>query len=267
MPLRSAIVRAMSGMIAAAIFAGSFAAPVSARADEGAPAVVQAAVAPAAVPDALMAGLAQHAARFEDMKKRGAFTFSGLMEEVDSNGKASATKEIVLRSTPTGAPRDRVTQVIRFLEDGKDKTSEAQTKANERRAKRLKDPSTDDRGKDLKLPFLASEQARYVFSVAERDPANAARVRIAFTPKKPAEDAVKGSAWVDENEREVLSLGFSFSKNPIFIDHVEVKIVFGMSTALGRAPSKLSFDGRGGFLFIRKHYRGTATLSDARVAF
>lgn len=266
MPLRSAMVRAMGGMIAAAIFAGSFAAPASARADEGAPAVAPAAV-PAAVPDALMAGLARHATRFEDMKKRGAFTFSGLMEEVDGNGKASATKEIVLRSTPTGAPRDRVTQVIRFVEDGKDKTSEAQTKANERRAKRLKDPSTDDRGKDLKLPFLASEQARYVFSVAERDRANAARVRIAFAPKKPAEDALKGSAWVDENEREVLSLGFSFSKNPIFVDHVEVTIVFGMPTALGRAPSKLSFDGRGGFLFIRKHYRGTATLSDARVAF
>jgi len=262
MAFRGAIVRGMGVLAACAIVAGSIAAPATARADEA-----PAAAAPVAVSDALMAGLAQHGARFEDMKKRGAFTLSGRIEEVDGSGRGSDAKEILLRSTPTGAPRDRITQVVRYMEDGKDKTSEAQTKANERRAKRLKDPSTDDRGKDLKLPFLAAEQARYVFSVAERDPANAARVRIAFAPKKPAEDAIKGSAWVDENEREVLSMGFSFSKNPIFIDHVEVTIVFGMSTALGRAPSKLSFDGRGGFLFIRKHYRGTATLSDARVAF
>ena len=72
---------------------------------------------------------------------------------------------------------------------------------------------------------------------------------------------------VDEKEREVLSVGLSLSKNPTFIDHVEITIVFGLATALGRAPSTFSFDGRGGFLILRKHYRGTATLSQPAVAF
>ncbi len=221
------------------------------------------------VPETLMAGLAQHAARFEDMKKRGAFTMTGRMEEVDGDGKASDWKEIQLRSTPTPAPMDRITNVLRYLDNGKDETADAQKRANERRAKRLKDPDkqAEERKKDLKLPFLATEQSRYVFSIAERDPSKPGRVRVAFAPKTPAENAIKGSAWVDEAEREVLSIGFSLSKNPTFVDHVEITIVFGLATELGRAPSKLSFDGRGGFLFIHKHYRGTATLSDPRVAF
>ncbi|MDB4934383.1 MAG: hypothetical protein JWP87_1355 [Labilithrix sp.] len=255
-------------LVAAALGMLVLGAPDISRAD----APAESALAPASssvVPEALMAGLAQHAARFEEMKRRGAFTMTGRMEEVDGDGKASDTKEIQLRSTPTPAPMDRITNVIRYTENGKDKTADAQKRATERRAKRLGDPEkqAEEKKKDLKLPFLAPEQARYVFSVAERDPADASRVRIAFHPKTPAENAIKGSAWVDEKEREVLSVGFSLSKNPTFVDHVEITIVFGLPTELGRAPSKLSFDGRGGFLFIRKHYRGTATLSEPKVAF
>lgn len=262
--------------LAAALALLLVAAPASSRADgaivspgNGSASDGPAAISSSAVPDALMAGLAQHAARFEEMKKRGAFTMTGRMEEVDSDGKASDWKEVQLRSTPTPAPMDRITNVIRYVDNGKDETADAQKRANERRAKRLKDPDkqAEERKKDLRLPFLATEQSRYVFNVAERDVSNPARVRVAFVPKTPAEDAIKGSAWVDTNEREVLSIGFSLSKNPTFVDHVEITIVFGLPTELGRAPSKLSFDGRGGFLFIRKHFRGTATLTDPRVAF
>jgi hypothetical protein len=249
-------------------------APSASRAEGSGEAATAGAPAPgavpgAAVPDALMNGLARHAQRFEEMKRRGAFTMTGQMEEVDGDGKPSDTKEIQLRSTPTPAPMDRITNVIRFVENGKDETAAAQKRANERRAKSLKDPDRieEQKKKELKLPFLTSEQPRYFFKVTERDAAQPSHVRISFQPKTPAENAIKGSAWVDENEREVLSMGFSLSKNPTFVDHVEITIVFGLPTELGRAPSKVAFDGRGGFLFIRKHYRGTATLSEPRVAF
>ena len=252
---------------AAALGVLALSTPIAALADDAPPAV---AVAPSsAVPDALMSGLASHAARIEEMKRRGAFTMAGQLEALDGDGKPKERTEIVLRSTPTRAPMDRITKVIRYVEDGKDKTFDAQVRATERRVKRLGDPDkqADARKKDLKLPFLASEQSRYVFSLVERDAAQPARVRIAFTPKVPAENAIKGSAWASEVEREVLSLGFSFSKNPTFVDHVEVTVTFGLPTELGRAPSQLSFDGRGGFLFIRKHYRGSATLSEPSVVF
>jgi hypothetical protein len=242
--------------------------PLDARAD-GELAKTPAVAAREVISPELMVGLAQHAARFEEMKRRGAFTMTGRIEEVDGDGRASDTKEITLRSTPTAAPMDRITKVFQYTENGEDKTVDAQKRATERRAKRLKDPEkqADERKRDLKLPFLASEQARYVFSVVERDVAQPSRVRVAFTPHTPAENAIRGSAWVDEKEREVLSVGFSLSKNPTFVDHVDITIVFGLPTELGRAPSKLSFDGRGGFLFIRKHYRGTATLSQPALAF
>jgi hypothetical protein len=241
--------------------------PIAALADGAAPAAPVASS--SAVPEALMSGLALHAARVEEMKRRGAFTMAGQLEALNGDGNAKERKEIVLRSTPTRMPMDRIIKVIRYTEDGKDKTFDMQVRATERRVKRLGDPDkqAEDRKKDLKLPFLASEQSRYVFSLVERDAAHPSRVRIAFTPKVPAENAIKGSAWVSELEREVLSVGFSFSKNPTFIDHVDVTVTFGLATELGRAPSQLSFDGRGGFLFIRKHYRGTATLSEPNVAF
>lgn len=252
--------------VAAALGLLVLGAPTSSHADD--PGIANGAASAAALPDGLMAGLAQHASRFEDMKRRGAFTMMGHMEELDGDGKASETKEIVLRSTPTTTPMDRITKVIRYTENGEDKTADAQKKANDGRTKRLSNPTRleEMRKKDLRLPFLAEEQARYVFSVAERDAAHG-RLRIGFVPKVPAENAIKGSAWVDEKEREVLSVGFSLSRNPTFVDHVEVAITFGMTTALGRAPSKIDFDGRGSFLFFKKHLRGTATLSEPRIAF
>jgi hypothetical protein len=250
-------------LVAAALGLFVLGAPVETRAD------VASDASSTGVPSALMGGLANHAERFEEMKRRGAFTMAGRMEEVDGDGKASDLKEVLLRSTPTPVPLDRITNVIRFTENGEDKTADAQKKIAERREKRLKDPAkqAEARKKDIKLPFLASEQGRYVFTMAGRDAAQPGRVRIAFVPKVAAENAIKGSAWVEESTREVLSMGFSFSKNPVFVDHVDIQLTFGLPTQLGRAPSTLTFDGRGGFLFIRKHYRGSATLSDARLAF
>ncbi|MBX3186007.1 MAG: hypothetical protein KF819_03285 [Labilithrix sp.] len=216
-----------------------------------------------AVPEGVLAGLHKHAAAFEQMKLRGAFTIAGHLEEVDGDGRASDVKDIVAKITPLpGNTVEPLTEVVRYTHNGKDKTDEAREKAAARRGKKKKVDK-----KDLHLPFLASEQGRYVFTLAERDATRPERVRIAFRPKEIAEDAIKGSAWVDTSAGEVLSIGFSLSKNPAFIDHVEITLVFGMATPLGKAPSRISFDGRGGFLFIRKHYRGSANLSEPRVAF
>ncbi len=246
--------RALSTFLVAAFVAVSL--PGAAAADTAPPAAAAALV---EVPSALLAGLARHSASFEQMKTRGGYTLDGKMEEVDSEGKASDTKEIKMRVTPRrGAPLPLV-EVIRFLDNGEDKTAEARDKAAKRKPKKDK--------KDLHLPFLQSEQPRYTFAVVEKDPHVASRVKVSFVPKEPAEDAFKGAAWVDTEKGEVLSMGFSLSKNPTFIDHVDVRITFGLSTALGRAPSEITFDGRGGFLFIRKHYRGRAVLSNPLLAY
>jgi hypothetical protein len=209
----------------------------------------------------LLGKLATHAERFEQMKKRASYTLSGKMDSLDVDGNVDGTKEIVVRVMP--APDDEpITDVLRYTEDGEDKTEEAREKARERKARRQAEGKAK---KDFHLPFLASEQSRYVFTLVERDRVYPTRVRIAFVPKVPAEDAYKGSAWVDENEGEVLSLGFSLSKNPTFIDHVDITVSFDLPTKLGRAPSRLTFEAKGGLLFVRKRYRGTVTISSAAI--
>jgi hypothetical protein len=208
----------------------------------------------------LLPKLGQHAARLEEMKKRGSFTLSGRMEEVDGSGQASSTKEVLLRSI--ARPGTRTTEILRYTEDGADKTSEARAKAEKRRAEGKK-----EKRRDVHLPFLASEQARYVFGIAERDANKPTRMRVTFTPKESAEDAFKGSAWVDEPTGEVLTLGFSPTKTSMFVDQVDVTMRFDLATPLGRAPSTISFEARGGVLFFRKRVRGSGTISDPSLAF
>lgn len=211
----------------------------------------------------LLARLTHHAEQFEQMKKRGSYTLSGHMDELDGGGRVDGTKEVVVRVTAT--PAERSTQILKYLEDGEDKTEEARAKEKKRRAEPPKDEKRSKMS-DLHLPFLQSEQPRYTFSIVGRD-LQRNLTRIAFQPKVPAEDAIHGSAWIDDAKGEVLTLGFSPSKNPTFIDHIDVTIRFDLQTALGRAPSSLTFDARGGFLVVRKHYRGSATVSDAQVSF
>jgi hypothetical protein len=215
----------------------------------------------------LVARAARHAAQFEEMKRRGSFMLSGRMEELDRKGKVDVTKEMVVRVTAT--PATRQTEILRYTENGADKTAEARTKADKSRAERDKKEAKEKKTNfnDLHLPFLASEQPRYVFTLAERDPALPTHVRVSFVPVAPAEDALKGSAWLDETTGEVLTMGFSPTKNPSFVDHVDVTMRFDLATPLGRAPSSVAFDVRGGFLIVKKHLRGSMTITDPSVAF
>jgi len=211
----------------------------------------------------LLVKLAKHAEQIEVMKKRGSFTVAGKMEELDSKGKVDATKEMIVKSTAT--PTERLTEIIKYTEDGADKTDEAKKKAEKRRAEHKKDKGTK-KTEEIHLPFLASEQPRYTFRLVDRDAAKS-QTRIEFTPVTAAENAFKGSAWADESTGEILTLAFSPSKYPMFVDHVDVTMRFDLPTPLGRAPSSFTFDARGGFLIVKKHYRGTATISDPKVGF
>jgi hypothetical protein len=214
--------------------------------------------APEEAPDLqpLLAKLAQHADRFEQMKRRGSYTLSGKIEELDRSGHVDGTKEMVVRVIAT--PSERKTEILRYFEDGADKTDEARKKAE--KSKQDKQGKRDD----FHLPFLGSEQKKYAFSIGERE---ASRIRVLFRPLVPAETSFKGSAWVDEASGEVLTLGFSPSKNPTFVDHVDITMRFDHQTPLGRAPSSLTFEAKGGFLVIKKHYRGGMTITDPKLGF
>jgi hypothetical protein len=204
----------------------------------------------------LMARLAAYGANFEAMRARVSFAVEGRIETLDRAGRTDAVKE--MRARVEGDGHDTRLVVLKYTEDGEDKTADAETKARERAAERKSRPDK----KRIRIPILAAEQARYVFDQVEVDRADPSRVRIAFVPKTPADDTIEGSAWVDARTGAPISAGFKISKTPMFVDYVHFTVEFGAQTALGAAVSSVVVDGDGGVLFFRKRFHGTATLSD-----
>lgn len=240
-------------LLAWALFGALASAIAPARADAPPPP-------PPAAPalDLVLAAAGRHAQRFEEMRRRGSFTLAGHVDELSQTGAVAVNKDLVVRVTANGSDLPLV-DVVRYTENGADKTGEAKRKAEERRAKKKR-----TRANDFHLPFHPDERARYAFSVAERDD-KTKRMRVAFAPHAPARDAYRGSAWIDETSGEVLSMAFLFTKTPAFVDRVAVALVFDQPTPLGRAPSALSFDARGGLLVVQKHFRGTARITDVKI--
>lgn len=206
----------------------------------------------------ILGRVGRHARSLEQMAKRGSFLLRGRMEESDGQGRLKGEKEIVLRVTAT--PQKRITDILSYLEDGADKTQEAREKQ--------KSKETEEGMKtNFVLPFSPQAQGRYRFTLAERDVKNPGRVRISFKPLERATNTYVGAAWIDVASGEILTMALSPTKTPMFVDQIELQVRFENQTSLGRAPSAISFQAHGGLLFIRKHYRGSATLTETRVAY
>jgi hypothetical protein len=204
--------------------------------------------------DDVLTKLELHAERFEKMKRKASYTLTGKMERVDGSGNVAETREMTVKVNGMAA------EVVRYVEDGLDKT------ADERSRRGGNGRVSTGRVSRMRLPFLASERPRYTFRIRELDANNPKRMLIEFRPKTPADDTASGTAWVDAIAGEVLTIRFSPTKRPRFVDNIDISIEFDSKTSLGRAPSKVTFEASGGFLFIRKRYRGTATISNTVVA-
>ena len=151
--------------------------------------------------------------------------------------------------------------VLKVIEDGEDKTEDARKEALEGEKK-----SDEEKKKSrLEIPFATATQVRYLFDRVETDPVNPSRVRIAFRPRQADSHSVEGSAWVDSGAGQFLSAGFKVCKPGMLVDYVHVTVEFG-ATDLGPVVSRITFDGKGGLLFIHKHFRGSETLSDYRLS-
>jgi hypothetical protein len=187
------------------------------------------------------------------MLEQASFTAVGRTEELDGDGKIEEVREGVFRFVARGARH--VVDVVRYTEDGEDRTNAAREKARDA-AKKPKDPDAA-----LHLPFLASEQPKYVFHLGETDPRDRARVRVHFTAKKPSLTSWNGSAWVDTRTGDLLTMAGAQSKTAHFVDYFQGTVELGERTPQGFAPSKITFEGAGSFLFFHHRFRGWATLS------
>jgi hypothetical protein len=228
--------------------------PVAARAESPAP--------------ELLARLSTFAETFETLRARASYTIDGRFEISDGSGKVESVKTMTVRAE--GSPTRVRFDVLRYTEDGVDKTKEARAADEDKNAGHRRSgrgARAEPRGpKPPGIPILASEQGRYVFDVVEIDRADPARVRIAFVPKRRSDDTIEGSAWVDSRTGALISAAFKLDGRPTFVDFIHVVIEFGASTPIGPAISSVRVDGEGGFLFFRKRFHASATFFDYRVA-
>jgi hypothetical protein len=211
-------------------------------------------------PDAdLLARVAIHAQAIEKMRTHASYLLEGELDSLDGDGKVAGVKKMTARVVADGE-RARLV-VLKCTEDGKDATESAR-----KDARTGNDRTKDQRKKEhVEMPFLAEAQPHYVFDQIAVDTADPSRVQISFVPKEPNEHTSEGSAWIDTKAGTLLSAGFKLSKPGFFVDYVHLTIELGVMTEIGPAISKVTVDGKGGLLFLRKHFRGEATLSDYRI--
>jgi hypothetical protein len=207
-----------------------------------------------------MLKLAAYAANFELQRTHACYAVEGHLDLLDGDGKVDSNKELKGHVDADGT--DARLTVISYFEDGKDKTEdgikEARESARKSREKR-------DAKKGIRIPIRADEQGRYVFDQVETDGQDLTRVLLTFVPKERTAETIEGSAWVDAATGTIFSASFKLSRPPMFVDFVFFSLEFGVPTALGPAVSKVSIEGKGGILFLRKHFRATANLSDYRI--
>ena len=144
----------------------------------------------------LMSKLAAYAALVEMQRTHASYAVEGRLDLLDGDGKVDSTKELKARVDADGT--DTKLTVLSYVDDGKDKTQDAIRDARESAEKSKKDR---EKGKDIKMPIRADQQARYVFDQVETDPRTPAYVRLTFVPKERADDTIEGSAWVDASSR------------------------------------------------------------------
>jgi hypothetical protein len=210
-------------------------------------------------PPELMARLAATSAAMEDVRERVSFAIESRVEELDGDGKVTSVKTSSARVVKD--EKGSHTVVVKAVEDGKDTTEDARKQA-------AKEDARSDEAKKkerVEIPFTAAQQAHYVFDQVETDPASPTHVRITFKPKSADSRSVDGSAWVDTTSGQFLTAGFKIVKPGMFVDFAHVTVEVGGKTELGPVVSRITFEGKGGFLFIHKHFRGSAVMSDYKV--
>lgn len=206
----------------------------------------------APAPADLLQRLAAHDERSQALSRRVATRMTIVGEELDKKGNPTKRTETAVLLTFQG---DReVATIVKSTEDGKDVTEEARKKQGNPK------PEDDSSGSmKMKSPFSAAEQAKYVFEVIEADPS---RMRLRFAPKgKPSPELWTGEAVVDPAAGEVVSMRSQPSKPPRFVDSMSMELELGARLQGTRMPSKVFFRGEGGFLFIRKRFRGSSELA------
>jgi hypothetical protein len=213
---------------------------------------------------ALLERLSHHVEAINQLGKRASLHLDSVMEELDGDGKVSSTMIQQSRVEADGKTAHQILE--KAVKDGKDVTAEEREKAKKEEAEETAKKDAKKGDPELAFPFSSATSGEYNYDQVSVDAADPTRVEIAFTPKKPSKRTVEGKAWVDTTTGTIISAGAKLSKPPTFVDWVHFTVELGAKTPLGPAMSHLTFEAKGGLLFIRKHVRGDVKMTDYHLA-
>jgi hypothetical protein len=197
-------------------------------------------------PDELLKRLAEHDARMEKYLDGHTVVTHVEGRELDGDGKVTHTTTTVLESSRANGQIH--TKVVEAKKDGKD-DSEGE---KERAAKR------DKENRRTESPFAARNLGKYSFVVLGKDKL----MHLGFGPKDgPKAEVLVGEAWVDPEAGEVVKLTMKPSKNPTFVDKLDMTLEYDAHTDAGRMVSKFTFAGAGGMLMFKRAGDAVMTFS------
>lgn len=199
---------------------------------------------------ALLARLAQHAATIDRAFASASLTMVTRSETFRGATVASVHEEETRTRHPGGR---EVRQLVRCVEDGRD--------CSERARREL--AADHGHSQELELPFAASEQAKYRFTVAADAPASAGRAWIAFAPRGAASSELfVGKALVNLSSGVLEEIVGTLSKLPTGLRRVEARARFDAPTPFGAGVSQLDVDYEMRLLFFKRHRRVVVRVFD-----
>lgn len=219
-------------------------------------------VAPASAEDlpTLLQRLSAQNKRVEQLRHRGVVTMTTRTDQLDRRGRTESHTESVERVSFRNGTQVR--ELVAFTRDGVDRTAEEKARRGGGRSRGEEEKRRDSLGLDVSSPFAAGESGKYRFALRGADSADPNRLRIGFEPAAAAAPGVNvGEALVDAAAGVPIRIRFRPSVHPKHVERMEIEMEYGDLTPEGPALSKISIEGVGGFLFIKKKFRTTIVLA------
>ncbi len=175
-------------------------------------------------------------------------------EDLDNGDRTTSvlTTRSVQRLLPNGTQHG---DVLDAVENGRDVTQRVRhawaERAHEGQGSALPAAKLD---LELRLPFEASQQSRYAFSVI----GGSAEVPVVhFEPRGNGQRLWVGLASVDAKTGTILEMVGHPAVLPSFVDQIEVRMEFRADDPPGVTPARCVVKGGGHLLFVQKRMRYT----------
>jgi len=209
--------------------------------------VLSSALAANAPSDELLKALTAHDARMEQYLDGHTVVMHVTGHELDSDGKVAHTTVTVLEQTRKDGQLH--TKVVEAKRDGADDSEGEKERAHKR----------DKENRRTESPFAARNAGKYSFVVLGTE---GTTMHLGFGPKNgPEKEVLVGEAWVDTEAGEVLKMKLKPSKNPPFVDRLDMELEYDAHTDAGRMLSRFRFAGAGGLLMFKRAGDADMTFS------